>query len=78
MVKRIFSVLLMVGFLAAMVIGASMASAADYSDYDKKKVKICHKGKTIEVSYQGWVNGHKGHHDGDYYGPCKPHSYPSY
>jgi hypothetical protein len=37
-------------------------------DKEKKKVKICHKGKTIEVSYQGWINGHKGH--GDTYGKC--------
>ena len=40
--KRIFSVLLVVGLLAAMVIGAPIASAQSYKDDDNKRVTICH------------------------------------
>jgi hypothetical protein len=73
-VKRIFSVLLVVGFLATMMIGASMASAADsYPDDGKKKFPICHKPgtpaeKTLYVPYEA-LGGHLGH--GDYKGECK-------
>jgi hypothetical protein len=38
-------------------------------DKENKKIKICHKGKTITVSENAW-KGHEGH--GDYKGPCKP------
>ena len=79
--RRIFSVLLVVGLLAAMVIGAPMASAQDYGDYDKKKkVTICHKPgtpaeKTMEVPFEA-LSGHLGH--GDHKGPCKKKDDPKY
>jgi len=41
-----------------------------YCDTNKKKVSICHKGKTICVSVNA-VWGHKTHHKEDYLGKCK-------
>ena len=32
-------------------------------------VTICHKGRTITVSWSGWINGHSGH--GDTLGACR-------
>ena len=66
--------LIILGLVVALVIVMS-APAALYATggggnggHGKKKVTICHKGKTIKVSQQGWKHGHKKH--GDEKGPC--------
>jgi len=45
-----------------------LATGDGNGGHGKKKVTICHKGKTIKVSKSGWKHGHKKH--GDEKGPC--------
>src|SRR5215216_5241351 len=47
---------------------AALSAMGGGGGHGNKKITICHKGKTIKVSKQGWKHGHKKH--GDHKGRC--------